>query len=149
MGEVVEGASGVWRNVGDGFRKWWGKEGGGEDRDWGIVTFKANAGKRRVSSSSLSSRRAVVVVAVVMVVAEVVVGTSIFAIKTSFILAQLQCYENHPHLAQSCSRNITSRNFQTHLILVYLQHQMSIRGGTQPHGGRGLSVRKQEAKGVI
>lgn len=144
MGEVVEGASGVWRNVGDGFRKWWGKEGGGEDRDWGIVTFKANAGKRRVSSSSLSSRRAVVVVAVVMVVAEVVVGTSIFAIKTSFILAQLQCYENHPHLAQSCSRNITNRNFQTHLIFVYLQHQMSIR---EVWGGHNHmveeSVRKQ------
>lgn len=51
-----------------------------------------------------------------MVVAEAVAGTSVFAIKTFFTLAQLQCYENHP--AQSCSRNITNRDtFNTFLSI--------------------------------
>lgn len=90
----------------------------------GLSLLRRMLGSDGFSSSSLSGRRAaaavavVVVVAVVMVVAEVEAGTSVFAIKTSFTLAQLQCYENHP--AQSCSRNITNRVFQTHLILFYL-----------------------------
>lgn len=96
-------------------------EGRGRQGLRGLSLLRRMLGSARFSSSSLSGGRAVVVVVVVagvMVVAEVVAGTSIFAIKTSFTLAQLQCYENHP--AQSCSRNITSRIFQTHLILLCL-----------------------------